>query len=774
MSGLPPETPSSFLELARVDGVYLLGCNHRQVTFYSQQTRAVNLIHSLLQTHEIREGQSIAVVGAGISGLTAAGLAAENGCLVGLYEKESEPLTIQEEGKSRWVHPHIYDWPEPGSLNDDTGDLPVLNWTAGSAENVIGQIRRGWDALLEKHSGKISFHPNSLVTSGGGAKHLLSELRKKYSVVILAVGFGKESERWGTKPYWQDDSLPAHHEGQWLISGFGDGALADLMHICISDFSHKELKDFVASVPPGGRRADELLSNEHDGEHNQEKLCRFYEELQAPEVIKLLEGRVDTNRRIVVQGREESHLYGTASAIINRFVVSQIQRLYKDAHPPDAEKFFQVVCEEWDGEPKVKGGKVFQINFKRYGSFEGALVVRHGPESALKEHFPDLWGTTKKDRKNFRDLPQQLDRTRLPMVLEGAMWNVEQRTRRREWWCLALTKEGGLEKLTTYALNKLRGQLKAWFPSVFEHGDERGHIHHEALERAIQPTAIPVSDALRDPVAYEATVRAMCRADVVIADVTDFNPAVMIFLGIRAAVRRGVTIVSSASKPKLHEYNEKVPFNLRELSIFDHSVKGIDEEAAKLAKITEKGVTSYLNSANYQDLPAYAHVRLPDIKWPSDDVLVLCPFSENYEEKFQTLKAELKRLTNQKAECRRVIDDPSPLLNSHRLFAAIRHADDCLIDWTDWRHNVFFELGVRLAVHPNGAICVIDDKDGAEPESVPESREDKDGAGSEDEARRRRDQRIRKRLKELFSPIPHSKIKEAWVSLRLVGVTLEN
>jgi len=130
-------------------------------------------------------------------------------------------------------------------------------------------------------------------------------------------------------------------------------------------------------------------------------------------------------------------------------------------------------------------------------------------------------------------------------------------------------------------------------------------------------------------------------------------------------------------------------------------------------------------------------------------VLVLCPFLQSFEESFQFFKGELKQLTEQKANCRRVIDDPSSWLNSQRLFGAIRHADDCLVDWTEWRHNVFFELGVRLAVHRRGAICMIADRD-HEPAT----------------AAHRESARL---LKKLFAPSPHDELEAAWISYHADG-----
>jgi hypothetical protein len=33
------------------------------------------------------------------------------------------------------------------------------------------------------------------------------------------------------------------------------------------------------------------------------------------------------------------------------------------------------------------------------------------------------------------------------------------------------------------------------------------------------------------------------------------------------------------------------------------------------------------------------------------------------------------------------------------VYAAIQKSELCLVDWTGWRPNVFFELGVRIAVN---------------------------------------------------------------------------
>jgi hypothetical protein len=55
-----------------------------------------------------------------------------------------------------------------------------------------------------------------------------------------------------------------------------------------------------------------------------------------------------------------------------------------------------------------------------------------------------------------------------------------------------------------------------------------------------------------------------------------------------------------------------------------------------------------------------------------------------------------------------MLDIASPRLVGQALYEGIRWARSCIVDWTDWRANVFFEFGVRLACAKVGPIIVID------------------------------------------------------------------
>jgi hypothetical protein len=122
------------------------------ITVLSQQIRALNLAWSLVETGRVstnvKPPAEIAIVGAGFAGLTfaAALLKKEVRCKISLFEEHDTLLPLQQGSDTRWLHPHIYDWPDKGS-EADVANLPLLNWTAARASDVVVQILQGWSHI---------------------------------------------------------------------------------------------------------------------------------------------------------------------------------------------------------------------------------------------------------------------------------------------------------------------------------------------------------------------------------------------------------------------------------------------------------------------------------------------------------------------------------------------------------------------------------------------------------------------------------------------------
>src|SRR6266852_714846 len=222
------------------NGIYVLGCFARYLTLYSQQVRALNLITALLQTKTLTARMSVAIVGGGAAGLTAAAAAAYKGASVTLFEQLEGPMELQRNNRQRWLHPRIYDWPEPGWENDKA-DLPLITWSAGYGESVALQIERYWKRLQEDLRINAKWLSTVTITRRNDTNILMWQEQGKpgkrdvFDLIVLAVGFGLEPEGEGQRSYWDEDDLDGSFRRRtdkpkkWLISGCGDGGLTDLM-----------------------------------------------------------------------------------------------------------------------------------------------------------------------------------------------------------------------------------------------------------------------------------------------------------------------------------------------------------------------------------------------------------------------------------------------------------------------------------------------------------------------------------------------------------------
>jgi hypothetical protein len=242
---------------------------------------------------------------------------------------------------------------------------------------------------------------------------------------------------------------------------------------------------------------------------------------------------------------------------------------------------------------------------------------------------------------------------------------------------------------------------------------------------------LKVQDAFESHDTLRRAVEAMCRADIAIFDITGLEPGVMTLLGVRSVARRGVTI-SSLGGEHFMGAELNLPFNIQTLNVVFHSAKQ-QEGRDPLHLIGSKIHTGFDELAAlpfYLDLPAYDSVRRlgrdPASYRPlrfNEQVLVLCPFNGDYtkrnwasyltKELPSRLRAEAVKFfpeekSNAPPRLVRLLDLDTPRLVTQTLFESIRRTEMCIVDWTQLRANVMFELGVRLAVNPLGAVHIIE------------------------------------------------------------------
>lgn len=288
--------------------------------------------------------------------------------------------------------------------------------------------------------------------------------------------------------------------------------------------------------------------------------------------------------------------------------------------------------------------------------------------------------------------------------------------------------------------------LADWIDRVLKKNSKSAKELESDLGSAPHPEAVRVqiTHALESPGHWLQFVKALCAAPIVVFDATKFEAGVMLALGVRAAVRRGVTLTSTAEVLTPAELSQ-LPFNIQETKLIHHG-SGYDPKDFRhplnmIPAAIRKGWQELNSQPNYLDLPAYDAVRCP---FPAPDgtgessvnrLLVLCPFAQDHEPKWlHVANALVAHYSDRQAA--RMLDVSSPRLVGQALYEGIRWAHTCMVDWTGWRANVFFEFGVRLACADIGPVSVIE-WDAAQAATAPEA-----------PAQRRR-------LMALFGPAPY-------------------
>ena len=273
------------------------------------------------------------------------------------------------------------------------------------------------------------------------------------------------------------------------------------------------------------------------------------------------------------------------------------------------------------------------------------------------------------------------------------------------------------------AANRLRATRRQ--PALSTDAEHGGFsLHRLGLEQAFASQA-----------ALAAAIKALCRADVAVFDLTGFDPGVAFLLGVRAVARRGVTLASVGGDYVVGG-ELLVPFNLQSLNLSAHSAAQTKEGQGQqpwdlLGAKLRHGLRELAELPHYLDLPAFDAVRQIGVVSSAykpvrytERTLVLCPFSAAYSQKQwrQHLSVQLPARLKQHAlktgadtdvhpRLARLLDVATPRLVSQTLFEAIRLTDLCIVDWTELRANVMFEAGVRLATNPLGAVHIIDAAD---------------------------------------------------------------
>jgi hypothetical protein len=413
-------------QLSQSPPLYVIGSFDRRVTVLAQQTRALNLAWAMIETGivptEKAPNHRIAVVGAGFAGLTfAAGLLKKgNDLAIDVFEQRDSLLPLQQGSDTRWLHPHIYDWPTEGS-EAAAAMLPVLNWTAARSSDVVVQVLGEWAKIAEKKSnlrlfcnarhlqvtrsvenqqqariewvGEMRDPIDGGIHSDGAARGLSSN----YDAVILSVGFGLEA---GDSSYWRNETFgqPGLKEARrtYLLSGQGDGAMIDLLRIRISQFRQDRILDEIFS----GRNAliEQLRELRIAFLSNEKGLFAKFEDLARPgsnyhddmaEAVKKLSDRLRRDTDVVLQllVRNVAELLEPSNSRMSFQNALLVYLLYRGGGFSPSSESERAIC-------------------SRFGIAKNHVVKRHGvkPLAQLARSLPkDVYDEIEQRRKSESD-----------------------------------------------------------------------------------------------------------------------------------------------------------------------------------------------------------------------------------------------------------------------------------------------------------------------------------------------------------------------------------
>ena len=372
--------------------VWILGsADKNRVTVLSQQHRAISLIDSIFEANRAQPNQKFGIIGGGVAGLTAAAAVLKKKGNVTLFEK-GNLLGLFEEASHRWLHPGLFNWPQPQWTQPHT-ELPFLNWSFDSAQNVAKRIIEQFRIItsffangdryseLKKEMVLHEFHEGRpTVRDSTGLPYCFDHL-------IVATGFGLERSIADTQSYWKPDNIDSQG-GKFTVVGTGDGGLIDALRIRLVDFSENAIiNGFFCDWDKVERTCIEqkILEFESDTRRtlSANSISQFYSSLKTSNAEEWMRRKLRADTSLRLLGRQPAACTDRAAAL-NRFLFSLLQKVdndhtvYKQATFRPGERH-----DDWTI-------KLAEDSIESSSTIEGKLICRTGQASALKRFSAEI------------------------------------------------------------------------------------------------------------------------------------------------------------------------------------------------------------------------------------------------------------------------------------------------------------------------------------------------------------------------------------------------
>jgi hypothetical protein len=364
----------------------------------------------------------------------------------------------------------------------------------------------------------------------------------------------------------------------------------------------------------------------------------------------------------------------------------------------------------------------------------GVLRLSEREEAPLAVPFSEIsrrWPVLAQQHADYPATYNAIVTTHLPDVLVRSKWDrfVPERLH-----CVVVTSESALDEGDMDGLDTLFRDVLAGpaAPAVWElflravgthtllGGSDVRALPDSYTRSSVALAKVGVLDAFDSAKSLELASRLIIEADLALFDVTGFEPGGMLLLGIRAATRRGVTIVSHGGGWRTGEPLNR-PFNLSDLSLASHTPSsdrtGDDPRITRMAQRIRAGFDKLVMRPLYKDLPVYDAIRelgpSRDARRTialEEEILMLCSYDDSFFANWKRIRSLLQQALAEADIIGNVVrlqDIQDPQLVSLSLYDRIRRCAGCVADWTNFSASTFFELGVRIAVSQWGVIQLV-------------------------------------------------------------------
>jgi hypothetical protein len=387
-------------------GLYVVGSFERRITVFTEQARALTLVRALFDAGGLEARNRVGIVGGGAAGVTAAVAAATKGCSVTLYDDRDSVISLQAAAHHRFLHPHLYDWPEPGCELEDAG-LPLLNWRADNASKVVDQLRQEFQRHRHELGDRLSYRPGSNITDvrqehGERRVRLIGNdvaINEDFHVVLLAAGYGLERSPFPQAPtpsYWSGDNLdgPFSSPRRILVSGSGDGGLIDTARAAIrstpgdSAFRHDHAVRTLTANLGFRKLAEEMQEIDREARRSESlghtvNLAQQYRSLKPDDSLRSELVRLRRSDTEVKFNFRSDSVFDLQSSLLNRLLVHLlleagiVRRKFgavTDVKPSPADANKKRV--QFDRRDDLSGDSDFDLVILRYGPVEGRFIDR--------------------------------------------------------------------------------------------------------------------------------------------------------------------------------------------------------------------------------------------------------------------------------------------------------------------------------------------------------------------------------------------------------------